>query len=96
MVPEDAAAIADFLSQGGKIQKLREATPVTASEVLDFLTSRGVGVKRMPGRSKTFALGQERLKLSDLITLANKHRHSEQLAPFALRVVVWPAALRKR
>jgi len=96
MAPEHAAAVVDFLSRGGKIRKLLEATPVTEPEVLDFLASRGVRVKCLPGTSKAFGLGQKRLKLPDVISLANEYRHAEQLAPFALRIFVRMPALRKQ
>ena len=40
MTPEEAAAVVNFLSRGGKIRKFQEAIPVTEPEVLDFLASR--------------------------------------------------------
>jgi hypothetical protein len=96
MAPEDAAAVVNFLSRGGKVHKIQGAIPVTEPEVLDFLASRGVRVQYLPGTSKAFGLGQKRFKLPELIGLANKHRHSEQLAPFALRIFVRVPALRKQ
>jgi hypothetical protein len=83
-------AIADFLRRGGKVIKVQETIPVTGPEVLDYLVSCGFRVKTSPGNSATYLYEGKLVGLSKLVGLANDHRRSQKLPPFAARVKIYP------
>ena len=81
-----ADAVADFLRKGGKVVKAPETIPVTRSEVMDYLLGRGFRVRYSPGYSSAYVCEGKLISLNKLIELANDHRRSQKLPPFAVRV----------
>ncbi len=79
-------AVADFFRKGGKIVKAPETIAVTQSEVLDYLVGRGFRVRHSSGYSSAYAYEGKLVSLNKLIELANDHRRSQKLPPFAVRV----------
>ena len=85
-MPTDSDAIAEFLRDGGRIRKMREAVPATEHEVLDYLASIGVKAKFTPGLAKSYLCKSKRYSWEGLVSLANDHRRSQQLSPFLVPV----------
>ncbi len=85
MNPTDANAVDEFLRNGGRIQMLKEAVPVTEREIVDFLESCGVTATHSKSERKAYLIGEERLTADDLVDLANKERLSRELPPFVIR-----------
>jgi len=82
------SAIANFLKAGGRVSHVKESARVTESELLDYLASSGVEARYMGGDYRAYLCGGKRVSASELISIANAHRHSLQLAPFALRIAI--------
>jgi hypothetical protein len=88
-----ADAIARFFEDGGQITKLREVISVSEQEILDYLGSCGIAVKRLPAGSGAYSCKGKRYTLASLSKLANHYRIRQQLSPF---VVEAPRRDRKR
>jgi hypothetical protein len=88
MNPNDETAIADFLKAGGRVCHVMESVRVTESELLDYLASCGIAAKYSPGDLRAYMCQGKRISASKLIKIANEHRRSLQLPPFALRVSI--------
>ena len=84
----DEIAIADFLKAGGRVSHVKESVRVTESELLDYLAGCGVRARYMGGDTRAYMCGGKRVSASQLISIANEHRRSLHLPPFALRVVI--------
>ena len=83
----DESAIADFLKAGGRVSLLKESVRVTEGELLEYLTSCGITAKYSPGDPRYLCQGK-RVSLTRLVELANEHRRSLHLPPFALKVAI--------
>jgi hypothetical protein len=84
---ESAEAISEFFNKGGQVSKLPPATPVTGREVVEYLLSCGIPAKFYTKVSTTTYIYQDKaVTLRKLVELANKHRHTQQLPPFASKV----------
>jgi hypothetical protein len=96
MNPMSTDAIADFLRKGGKVVKVQETIPVTAAEVVDYLVTCGFDVKNSPGNAVSYKYEGKLVSVSKLVELANQHRRSHDLPPFAARVNINVSCHRKR
>jgi hypothetical protein len=85
MNPTDANAVDEFLKNGGQIQMLKEAVPVSEQEVVAFLESCGVTATHSKSERKAYLIGEERFTADDLVDLANKQRLARDLPPFVIR-----------
>ena len=83
-------AIADFLRNGGKVVKVQETISITGPEVVDYLLTCGFRVKSSPGNPATYLYDGKQVGLSKLIAMANDHRRSHDLPPWAPRVKIFP------
>ena len=90
MNPSDASAIAEYLKDGGPVIRVAEAVRATEQEVLDYLRTRGLEVKYFPDDPKPYLCAKKRYSLTSLARLANSHRRSQQLSPFALGIHLSP------
>ena len=80
-------AIADFMRKGGRVLKVPTAIPVTGTEVLDYLLSCGVAAKSCSPISRGAYLCKGKyVSLRKLVDLANRHRLSQQLPLFTVKV----------
>jgi len=82
--PADASAIAAFLTGGGQISKVPEAILVTAQDVLEFLKCCGLSATHSGKETKVYWCEGRRMKLRNVVALANVQRRAQQLPPFAL------------
>jgi len=94
MNPSDEIAIAEFLQAGGRICHVKESVRVTESELLEYLASCGIAAKYSAGDLRAYMCQGKRVSASKLIAIANEHRRSLQLPPFALRVAIRYAGYR--
>jgi hypothetical protein len=85
MSPVHSKAIADFLKNGGRVVKAQDTVTVTGPEVQDYLVSCGFRVKYSPRDSRYYYEGKQ-CSLTKLVELANIHRTTRQLPPFAAKV----------
>jgi len=81
-------AIADFLSAGGRVARVKESIGVAESELLAYLTSCGMKVQYSPGGGRDYLYGGRRFTRSGLVALANERRVALGLSPVALRVAI--------
>ena len=79
-------AVAEFLRNGGQIQKIRETVPVTEQEIIAFLETCGISAKYAQGDVKAFLCNNRRISEKALVELANTKRLARQLPPFAIRL----------
>ena len=79
-------AIADFLEAGGRVSRVKASVRVTEGELLDYLANCGIVAKYTPGDYRAYLCEGKRVSLSRLVALANEHRRSLHLPPFAPRV----------
>ena len=84
----DRSAVANFLEAGGSISRLKESVVVTEGELLDYLASCGIAAKYRIGDPRAYLCKGKRASMSKLIVMANEHRQSLDLPPFALRVAI--------
>lgn len=84
MKPADASAMAAFLMGGGQVTKIPEPLLVTAQDVLDFLKTCGVAVTYSANESKSYCCEGRRMKLGNIVALANRKRRAQQLPLFAV------------
>ena len=84
MKPADASAIAVFLTGGGQILKVPEAILVTVQDVLEFLKCCGLSATYSGRETKVYWCEGKKMKLRNVIALANVHRRTQQLPPFAV------------
>lgn len=81
-------AIADFLKAGGRVSRVKESVRVTETELLDYLAGCGIQARYKVGDPRAYLYEGKRVSASKLIAVANEHRRSLQLSPFALRVAI--------
>jgi hypothetical protein len=67
-----------------------ETLRVTEQDVLDYLRTRGLQAKYFPDDQKPYLCNKKRYSLTSLTRLANHHRRSQQLSPFALGIHLTP------
>ena len=84
MKPTDLDAIANFIAQGGLVQKARAAIPATEQDVLVYLASCGLSVKYIPGTLHPYACRRRRYNANGLLKLANEYRRAQNLPPMML------------
>ena len=84
MKPADASAIAAFLTGGGEILKVPEAILVTVQDVLEFLECCGLATTYSGKETKVYWCEGKRMKLRNVVALANVQRRAHQLPPFAV------------
>jgi hypothetical protein len=82
--PADASAIAAFLTGGGQILKVPEAVLVSVQDVLEFLKCCGLSATYSGRETKVYWCEGKRMKLSNVVALANVQRRARQLPPFAV------------
>ena len=85
-MPESQQAVADFIQKGGSVVKVQQTIPVTAPEVLNYLTASGLCANYSPGKSGLYMCNGKVLSLRKLILVANEHRRTEELPPFVARI----------
>jgi hypothetical protein len=90
------AAIARFLSSGGRISRLTESVSISESELLAYLETRGIVAKYAGGDRRAYLCKYRRMSGDALIALANQHRFSDALPPFALKLDPAPSRGRAR
>lgn len=88
----DEGTIADFLKAAGRVSRLKESVRVTEGELLEYLASCGITAKYTPGDYRAYLCQGKRVSLNRLVALANEHRRSLHLPPFALKVAIRYAA----
>ena len=88
MNPSDETAVADFLKAGGRVRRVKDSVRVTESELRDYLANCGMKAKYSVGDSRAYLCEGRRVSATKLIAIANEHRRSLQLPPFALRVSI--------
>jgi hypothetical protein len=88
MNPVDKCAIAEFLKSGGSISRIKGSIRVSEPELLEYLASCGITAKYRTGDSKAYLCQGKPVGMSQLITIANEHRQSLELPPFAPRVAI--------
>jgi hypothetical protein len=87
MSPESEQAISKYFSQGGKVSKLPATITVTASEIVEYLVSKGVAARcTTKAATATYIYKDKPVTLKKLVEVANGFRRKDQLAPFAVRV----------
>jgi hypothetical protein len=89
-------AIARFLSSGGRISRLTESVSISESELLAYLATCGIVARYAGGDRRAYLCRNKRMSLSALIALANQHRSSDALPPFALNLNPAPTRSRAR
>jgi hypothetical protein len=94
MSPLDKTAIADFLKSGGRVSRVGQSVQVSEGELVDYLASCGVVAKYRGGDSRAYLCQGKRVSASKLVAIANEHRRSLELPPFALRVAIRYAGAR--
>ena len=94
MSPLDKTAIAQFLKSGGRVSRVGESVEVSEGELVDYLASCGVVAKYRGGDSRAYLCEGKRVSASKLLVIANEHRRSLALPPFALRVAIRYAGVR--
>src|SRR5580765_965401 len=84
--------IAAFVAQGGRIHKVPEAVPTTATDVLQYLKSRDVDVERAPAKpgevEGRYFYGRDIIDLRTLVDRANGLRRRQRLPPFEVKLRV--------
>ena len=90
MKPADDSLIVEFLKAGGRVSRVKESVRVSEGELLDYLASCGITIKYSAGPSGAYRYEGKRVHLSTLLGLANQHRRTDQLSPFALRIDLAP------
>ncbi len=90
MNPADAEAVADYLKDGGHIVKVQEAVLATDHDVIEYLAACGHRARYCEGDSKLYLCDGKRFGEAALVELANRHRRTQGLAPFALRLDATP------
>ena len=86
----DAEAVAEYLKDGGHILKVQEAVLATDQDVIEYLAACGHRARYCEGDSKLYLCDGKRYGETALVQLANEHRRTQQLAPFALRLDATP------
>jgi hypothetical protein len=80
--------IRTYLEGGGRIRKVPEALPITPQQVLQYLDTQQVVVRRVRPKSANSApkyrYGEKLITWRDLVDLANRFRRKQRLAPFQL------------
>ena len=88
--PADAEAVADYLKDGGHIVKVQEAVLATDQDVIEYLAACGHHARYCEGDRKLYLCDGKRYGETALVELANQHRRTQRLAPFALRLDATP------
>ena len=88
--PADAEAVAEYLKDGGHIVKVQEAVLATEQDVIEYLAARGHHARYCEGDSRLYLCDGKRYGEAALVLLANQHRRTQGLAPFALRLDATP------
>jgi len=86
MSPSHANAISAFLAEGGQIVKVQEPTQVTTQDVLDYLQSCGVAATYSKSNPNVYWCKRKRVRLSQVVVVANRQRRTQHLPPFALEL----------
>jgi hypothetical protein len=70
--------VAGFFSRGGNVQKIPEASPTTADEVVDYLKSQRVEIA--PGKTGDgkYTCNGDVISLPGLIQIANRRRRKQR------------------
>ena len=84
MTSASASDVSAFLAAGGRIVKVQETILVTTQDVLDYLQSCGITAKYSKSNPQVYWWKRKRMSLSQLVTVANSQRRSQQLPPFAI------------
>ena len=78
--------VAAFVARGGRIDKIPEAVPTTANDVLQYLHSHNVKVEPAPAKpgeaDGRYFYDGDMIDLHSLIERANSHRRRQRLPPF--------------
>ena len=83
MNPMDENAITAFLKDGGQLQKMQDHGYVKGgSRLLGYLRDRS---KVSSWRPEAVSVRKQADELDSLVALANQHRLTRQLQPFAVR-----------
>lgn len=90
MNPADAEAVAEYLKDGGHIVKVQEAVLASDQDVIAYLAACGHRARYCEGDSKLYLCDGKRYGETALVELANQHRRTQRLAPFALRLDATP------
>ena len=88
MSSTDQHAITAFLDAGGRVSRVEGSVRVSEGELLDYLASCGVTARYRAGDSRTYVCQGKRMSMSKLVALANEHRRSHELPPFAPKVAI--------
>jgi hypothetical protein len=77
-----------FLSRGGRIQRLPEALPTTAGEVVQYLRSQKVNVGFEPDKISDgkFTCDGDVIDLQGLVQIANRLRRRQRRPVFDLSI----------
>jgi hypothetical protein len=86
MNPADENAVADYLRGGGHVLRVRETIPATDQEIIEYLAACGIHAKYSEGDWRPYLCHGKRRSAGALVRLANRYRHEQHLAPFALRI----------
>jgi hypothetical protein len=82
--PEGARAIAEFLKAGGKVKTFESPITVSVEEVIAYLATCGVEVKRAVGEKNPYLFNRKRYGAEGLARIANEFRVKAGLRVFAV------------
>jgi hypothetical protein len=88
MLSMHSNVVALFLSDGGRISKLKATVAVTEQELLDYLRMCGVEAEYVDESFYGYLFAGRRVNLSLLLDLANRHRCSHKLPPLTIRHIL--------
>ena len=65
---------------------MTERVSIAESELVSYLATRGIVAKYAGGDTRAYLCRNRRMNCDALIALANQHRSSDALPPFALKL----------
>ena len=80
--------VAEFIRNGGRIVTVQGSIPVTAPEVVEYLSRQGISVGYSPGHSRLYLCRGKLVSLKKLVETANGYRCEQNLPPFVPRTRV--------
>jgi hypothetical protein len=80
----DEEAVAEFLREGGQVQRVNSSGRITEQELLDYLASVGIKARYVDGDSKSYICYGRRFSLAGLERLANIIRIQRKEPPIGV------------
>ena len=70
--------VAGFFSRGGSVQKIPEASPTTADEVVEYLKSQRLEIAPDKSGDGKYTCNGDAISLRGLIQIANRRRRKQR------------------